>query len=830
MTGRLRQAWDSLYLPLTVRQVSRRLRRDWIHFAAVSVCLGAGITCAVGVLAVVYPLVFAPPPYVRAPDEVWRLRSMDVLPTGRRVTTQFFSWADIERLRESRTFDAVDGLSTGVVSLEAASQRRTTTAAWVTARLVPTLGVPPIAGRTPATWSGASFPAAETGAEVMLSGAIAVELFGSTHAAVAQTVRIDQQPRTVAGVLPTEFSAGEHSAPQVWLSAEADNDLLLGSVAIGRQDVRWLRVILRASDGSAESVARRASQVLAVGATPLVDGVDRTAILVSGARAVGEGNAAREQQIATWLLVLAACLFVGALANAGQLQLARALRQAYGVAVQRALGASLRRLCVAAALEGAIVGVAAAAFGIGSAALVLHALGDAVGEGVGTALVLTRPALAAAVVLSVLAALGLFAVSLGVSARVSALHALSGGRATLSRFGTWLQDGLLIGQVAVTVSLLVAGGLLLESLRRLESQSLGIDPTGVVAVEVGLGASMSTNLPAITATMRRAAAAVATSVPGLRSVSVAATIPLRTATAVEVRRPGFSLEGDHQGLPFLNVVDTGYFETIGTRVVNGRVFHDRDHAGAPGVVVVNQTLARMLTPRGDVLETCVVLGSIEGCRTVVGVVEDARRFDIVRERPAAQVYVPVSQNPFDEIPPTVLLVRTRDGAPANVVSRVEEAAREAIVGADYVRAMALADAVAPQLRPWRLGLRVLAAFSTLSLVVAAVGVCAAGIYRVTSRRRELAIRIALGAPTWSVATVILRHLLLLTVVGTALGWWGASLLASFIRSTLSDVNAVDPRVIILALGATAVGFGLGAIAPVARATGVSPVREMTRIE
>ena len=300
-------------------------------------------------------------------------------------------------------------------------------------------------------------------------------------------------------------------------------------------------------------------------------------------------------------------------------------------------------------------------------------------------------------------------------------------------------------------------------------------------------------------------------------------VPFQTLWDAELSVPGRdSVPRMPGGAPLFNAVSPDYFRTVGTRLVQGRGFTGADREGSERVLVVSATTARVLWPGESPLGRCVRLAAADTtpCSTVVGVVEDVR-WNQIGEEPRLQVWTPIAQQAEVSMRWRTLLVRPADGAAANVAESVRSAIYDLAPLLPIARVESLADYVAPQLRPWRLGAGMFTAFGALALVIAAVGLYSVLAYAVTQRAHELGVRAALGASRGDVLRLVVGDGLRVTVTGVVVGLAAALLLAGRFESMLYEVDPRDP----LVLGGVAAALLL-----VALAASLLPARRAARAD
>jgi hypothetical protein len=309
-------------------------------------------------------------------------------------------------------------------------------------------------------------------------------------------------------------------------------------------------------------------------------------------------------------------------------------------------------------------------------------------------------------------------------------------------------------------------------------------------------------------------------VPGVRAATVVQSIPFAGHNVPPIAVPGLAAPPNVNGqLPFLQAATPEFFDILGVRIVEGRALSADDDRGAP-VLVVNETMARTVWPGESAIGKCVRVGFDQAfdpdtatgpptpsaavpCRRVVGVARDLRQRSLVPEGAEdrlMQYFVPWSQVP---VPPFIphpdraasgLLVSTAADPAA-----VAPAIRRAIVGGraelPYVRVRPYSQLLDPQARPWRLGATLFALFAALALVVGAIGLYAAFTHAVAVRRREMAIRVAIGARPHAVVTMVLREALIVAGTGSVLGIGVALAGGRWLRSLLFQTSETDVSVL-----------------------------------
>ena len=405
---------------------------------------------------------------------------------------------------------------------------------------------------------------------------------------------------------------------------------------------------------------------------------------------------------------------------------------------------------------------------------------------------------------------------------------------------------LVAGQSALSLVLLVAAVLFIVSLRRVRGQDFGFTTDGVLVATMRFpqGEQGSITDPAY-----REALDQVRRLPGVERASLAQVVPFSSHNVPPIAVPGRpEFPDESQQAPFLNAATPDYFAVLGMRVLDGRNFTDADRDGSESVIIINRAMAQGLWPGESALGRCIRIGFAPGeaptsihaspavpCRTVVGVVNDARPRSVREEAGQArmQYYVPFGQIPK---PPFAgaqtmgeiwgLLIKTRGGEGREGAGRVGEGIQRLMQsfrpGLPLAEVKPLQDLLDRQMRPWMLGASMFSAFGALALLLGAVGLYGVRATAVAQRTREIGVRIALGANAKAVVRMVLLDGLRVTLAGAALGAIVALLLARFLEPLLFETNAANPLVIAAVAGLLS-GVSLVASAiPAWRAARVDP--------
>ena len=604
----------------------------------------------------------------------------------------------------------------------------------------------------------------------------------------------------IVGVMPNGFSGHSNLNVDVWVPVSAAMRLSPGWSQNPFQNV--VSVVARLEAGrTPQAVAAQIGAAL-----------DRE---VSLAPLRGAEVGSDERRVIYWLTGLSTLVFVIGIANASTLLLVRGSRRRREVAIRTALGATRARLCVEAFVESALVSIVAA-----SASMLLSwwfqsaigaALLPALAEGPSATIVTI---LAAAIAASVTAISTSCATIVQLSAERSTAVLIGSDRIS-SRRGR-LQTGLLVTQTALCVALLAGAAMFGRSLHNLVGQDFGMRMNGVFLVDFDKGPSAVPGQDQI----YRSAVEQLRSIPGVQKATVISQIPFTGFNVPPIGIPGRAEPPNVGGqLPYLIAATPDLMDILGVQIDQGRTFTEADDRGAP-VVIVNQSMARGIWPNESAIGKCIRIGfdptfdpmtatgppipsAAVACREVIGVAHDIRQRSVVptgSEDRLMQYFVPFSQIPAP--PPGVkpgprtygLILRA-----SRTAAGLAPAVRQAVLGGrrdlPFVRVREYSELLERQIRPWRLGTTLLQLFGALALGVGGIGLYAAFAHAVGVRRREMAIRIAIGARGARVVGLILREALTLAAAGIFAGWLIALAGGRWLQSMLFETSAADPFVL-----------------------------------
>lgn len=775
-------------------------------FAVIAVAtLALGIGANTAIFSVAYGVLIRPLPYSQPEQLVGFVQRFS---TGEGGTA--FSYPQYRFLVDNgAVFDELSA-STGLgFNLAAGNEAVRVRGLRVSANYFKMFGVAPQIGR--------GFTTDEDqigGAQVViLSAALWRQQFGADRSVVGRSVLLNGTPYAVVGVMPDGFDSD--SRIDVW------STLTQVSRTIGNG--QNLDVVGRLRPGlTLVGASERWKPVAAAFGPAFVGSWPREATLGLESYAKLESG-----DISTPILLLAGSIgfvLLIACSNVANLLLSRAASRSREISVRAALGATRGRLVRQLLTE----------------SLVLAALGGVLGLAIGQwgldgLLTLVPPDLLHGatvrmdpIVLAFTAGLSLgTGVLFGllpawVTARGGIERTLrSTGRTTAAAGLARLRNGLVVGEVALSLILLVGAGLLVRTMTRLMATDPGFDLAHTASAQIWLAGSRYRSTAEIDGYYRQLTERLELS-PGVQSAAVTgAGLPLQRGGNTGAKIEG---QADWVGTDVRSVTPS-YFATFRIPVVQGRGLLSTDVEGSTSVMVVNQTFVKRYLSDGPVLGRMVQAGTLP--RQIVGVVGDVRSFIASRVPPT--VFVPTGQTPpgstlsYNAWFPVHVVVRAA-GDPRLATALLRNVIRETDAQIPVGDVRAMSDVLSQTLALPRLIMTLLAAFAVLAAGLAAIGLYGVISYLVQQRTHELGVRIALGARARDVVQLVLTRGIILAGMGTAVGLAGAFALTRLLRSQLySTVSPTDPLTFVVTPVALALVATLASYVPARRASRVDPI-------
>jgi predicted permease len=786
-----------------MRYALRTFLRSPVLFAASVLTLAVGTGLATGVLAVAYGVLLRPLPY-REPD---RLVVIALHPPGvedRDVgirLTEFAEWRS-----RFRVFEQVAGHNSAELSLRGAGDARSVRTAMVTDGFFETLGLAAAEGTTQAF--GRDAPA------VAVSSRLADQI-GRNGPWRERGVTLGTNDFRVAAVMPVSFAMPSDDT-DLWVRADAVPEITL----FGFQDQRRFQLIGRLGPGvtleQASEDARRVARE--------IDGSQQAARR-RDATLRPLHDRPRQEARATVIPFVAGSILVLliACANVSGLLVGRASAREREFAVRRALGASAGRIGRASLAESFAVAIPGWVLGLWIALLVIRAFESLAAGAIANLqnVSLDPSVVLASFVLAVLVALLSGGAPAWRAIRSDPNAALKTTSERIGRGRSALRSALVISQIALTVVLLVSAALLMRTVNRLVAEERGFTTANALAMRLRLTQTLRFEVNERAPFINRLVSDVR-ALPGVVAAGVGSDLP-PNGTQLEMSIRIVTEKGEESMYRLSpSAVTPGYLEALGVTLKSGRLFEEKDRQAARPPIVITDAAARMMFPGIDPVgrDWPATLPGPAGTRvtpTVIGVVRDIKHKGLDAEATA------VVFTPWERLAPTNahLVVRT-SGRADSLAPALRRIVQQLDPTLPLFPVQTLDEVVARTLAPRRLREQLSAMFAALALALAVIALWGAMAQSVLDRRRELAVRLALGSTSTGAVGLMLRGGLTLIALGVALGAAGGIVTARLLQHLLHGVTPSDP----VAFGAgTAIAALISAVAcylPARRAARINP--------
>ncbi|HKI03261.1 MAG TPA: ADOP family duplicated permease [Thermoanaerobaculia bacterium] len=784
---------------MDLRYAVRRLRSrpTYTLLAVLTLALGVGGTAAI--FSIVRGLLLEPLPYTREAEIAVFWNPFDWTEEEMLFLRPEVSGFGFSRLAGYRNEDVTQEPSEGPARLLPGIS--------ASAELFEVLGARPALGR--AFQPGDDRPGVDPVA--VLSHGLWQEM-GGDPSILGRRVQLDGIARTVVGVMPRDFWFPNPTV-RVWLpepleeTSRSGNYTLLGRIAPGQS---------LEGDGMAPALARITKALGERFDYPEQwDKTKNAAVKPIREYLVGS---LRPALLAT-LAAMAVILLI-ACSNVAALMLGQVNRRAGELAVRSALGADRRRITQQLVIEALVLGILAGLVGALLAAAGFRILAGALPLGAWAAnAVLDWTLFGAAIALAILAALGIALIPAMSLWRGDLRDALTRVRTAASGgSGGRVESGLVIAEVALAVLLASGAGLLIRTVVNLYAIDPGMDTSGVAVLDVAAGAAMKR--PERQQRMHTLIGELE-QLPGVRSAALTSKLPLRGSGD----NWGITIEG-RPDLPdsttYVRVVSRDYFPTLGINLRQGRGFTDGDRPGGELVVVINEALAKKYFPGVDPVGRRLQTG-FDGWERVVGVVENVAE-GLLTDLPEPTRYLFSDQVPYSPEQQVLVLRAERPADTAAVLEAARQTVQRVAPGTAVQETSTMEQVFAKAVGPARQIMTLLTLLTALALVLGAIGVYGVIAHHVSQRRRDYAIRMALGLLPGRVVRQVVGRGTALVGAGIVVGIVAAVVLARSLASLLYGVQAADPVALMAATLALLAAGVLAAFLPAYRASRVDPAR------
>jgi len=688
------------------------------------------------------------------------------------------------------------------------------------------LGAPVIAGRT--------FTAAEDsphgGNVVVLSYGLWKRRYGGNRDIVGNNIQLNGLPFQVVGVIGREFVT--ENPADLWLPFQFD--------MTSTDQAHYFGVIARLRPGVTVAMANAQLKLAA----------DQYRATYPGT--LGPNNSfgvvpwqelmVRDTRSSLYVLLgTVGLVLLIACANVANLLLIRATARKRELATRSALGAGrwhiVRQLLtesMVVSLTGGILGLILGVVGVRFLLAINPGSIPRIGED-GSAVKVDLNVLLFTLAVSVLTGI-LFGLVPAISASRKNLAAVlneSSNRAGVGFRSGKMRSVLVVTEMALALVLVIGSALLIRTFMKLQSVDPGFDTHNVLTMSMSISGDRFLKTSSVAQVIHDGTERINT-VPGVTATAAACCLPLQG---------GFGLPFNIVGRANGNNPNTGgagyfpvswsYFEVFKVPVIRGRHFTERDNGAAPGVVIINEAMAKEFWPNSDPLNDHIVIGAgmgpvfVEPPRQVIGIVGDTRDGGLNQD-PGPTMYIPVAQMPDkvtelnSRIAPLWWIIRTRT-EPHALTAAITNAVREATGGLPVAHIHSMDEIVILTTSRERFNMLLLSVFGASALLMAAIGIYGLMAYSVQQRTQELGVRMALGAQASNIRNMVIRQGMLLAGIGLVIGIAGAFWLTKFLTGFLFGVQKWDPMAFILTpIFLCAVAL-LAVWLPARRATKVNPI-------
>lgn len=787
-------------------RIARHQLRRAPGFALLAIgMLAAGLGSTVAIYSLFHSIVLQPLPYAE-PDQLVTFRNLN---HAKAIDQEGVSPADFRDYGERATsFRKLGALRPNFIAYtpdDGPPVQMIT--GLVTAQLFEVFGVNPLLGRT-FNADEFSYSAPRT---VVLSEEAWQRYFGGDRSIIGTDILLDDQPHTVIGVMPASFR--EPTFVEAWLAFPDE------SPEYYARDARFWTGFARLAPGINEAIAqtevRSISQDLAREYPEANRDWTATVVSLQEQRTSAIGTSLQLLLGAVGLVLLIVCL------NLANLLLARSIARLPEFGVRLALGATPGRLARVVVAESVILATLGAVIGAVIAAVTLPLIANSIPPVLlprAHEVALSGPALAVGAAAALICALLCSALPAWHLARANVNDWLKDGAqrgATGSGIARW-QSPLVSGQVALTVTVLAAAMLLMQSLVRLNQVPPGFNPEDVMTLRLSPPTTRYETNDELIRYYEEMIDAIEV-VPGVSAVGINASAPLNGITlSYPSWRQGTSTDSANAVEAVYAPISEQFFDALQIQIHAGRSFTEFDHADGAPVAIINETYARRMFPGENPLgQRVMILPWMGGqYREIVGIAADTKQ-TLLSEPPAPQIYVPHRQMPWFF---STLLVRLDQPTVAPAVAAALRAHDPTLP----VAPTALSENIAQASTQSRLYAYLFTGFAALALGLSAFGLHASLRFSLEQRTREIGVRIALGAPPAAIRNLILGRAARLTGIGLAIGAALALPTTYLLQGRLFGIGPADPLTYIGLFSLIALITTVTALPLARRANRISP--------
>ena len=809
-----------------LRYAVRTLAKSPVFTAVCILTLALGIGADTAIFSVVNSVLLRPLPF---PDPDRMVMFMNTSPQGTgpgASATKFNVWRE-----QSNAFQDVSAYRFGVMNLIGGSQPQQVQSGQVSADFFRLFGAPIARGR--------SFTEEEDrpngGKVVLLSDGFWKRQFGGDSQILGKTLALGGGAYEVIGVLGPSFDRYKFDPlPDVWVPFQLDPESV--------DQANYFVVAGRLKPGVTMGMANAQMQLAADEMRRKFPGSVALGPKEGfGVRPLRENTVSDVRPSLQILIVAVNFVLLISCANVANLLLVRATSRRREIAIRTAMGAGRGRIVrqlltesVLLAMAGGVLGLIAGTFGIHALLSVSPGRIPRIGQN-GSLVTLDWRVVSFTILVSLVTGVLFGLIPALQASRTDVNIALKegSGRAGTGFHHNKVRELLVVSELALAVILLIGSALLIRTFVALRSVKPGFDPHNVLTMRMSLTGPRFEKTAAVDQLIREGLQRVS-SLPGVVSAGATCCVPLQGGYGLPFIIMGRPLDGpSHGGGGFLTI-SQGYFETFKIPLRRGRLFTDRDDAGSPAVVIINEAMASKFWPSSDPLSDRILIGKGVGPefdrdspRQIVGIIGDVHDGGLNRD-PRPTMYIPWGQtvdglNALNvRLTPLSWVVRTQQ-QPHSLSSALQNELRQASGGLPLADIRTMEEIIVISTARQNFNMLLMSVFAGLALLLAAVGVYGLMAYSVEQRTQEIGIRLALGAKQSGVRGMIILQGARLALIGVFVGIAAAFGLARLIASFLFGVKAWDPMVFVVVPAILSAVALFAVWLPALRASRINPI-------
>jgi len=800
-----------------LRFTFRQLRKNPAFTITATVMVALGIGASVAIFAFVDAALIKPLPYKDPPDLLFVTETTPTIPRAAISYPDYLDWKKLNRV-----FDSLDVYNQRGYFLTTTDSVEDVTGARVSDGFFRTLGIAPVLGRD--FYAGEDLPEAPN--TLILSYASWQKRFGGKQEIVGQSVTIDETPYVIIGVLPQNFHFAPVENAEFWTTLHPNGGCLL------RRSCHSLHGVGRLKEGVSMGAAMAELTLIAKDLEQQYPDSNRG----QGATVapLAEVIVGEVRPILFVLLAGAGLLLLIACVNVASLLLVRSETRRRELAVRRALGATTSRLIRQFVTEGLVLVLVGCALGLLTSHWAMQLLMGLIPSDMMAGMpyleelgLNSRVLLFAAIVSFFAAAL----FSLTPTFRLLSLDMregmAEGSRGSAGKVWRRIGSKLVVLELTTAMVLLVGAGLLGKSFYKLLQVGTGFEPEHLITLRVRAPVA-SYGKEEQSVALGRQVVERLKNIPGVTSVALTSTLPVNINGNTDwIRFVGRAYNGEHNEVNQRQVT-SDYFATLHAKLIRGRTFADYEDAGKPGVVVINQALAKKYFPGEDPIG--LQMGDTQlsptSIREIIGIIDDIREGPLDSEIWPA-VYYPFNQMPDFEFAVVVRTAKAEESVLPSLGDAIREIDAKINISGETTMMKRVNNSATVYLHrssTWLVG-----GFAVVALLLGIVGLYGVIAYSVSQRTREIGVRIALGAQRRMVYKLILKEAGVLALSGIVLGLGCSVIAASLMRKLLFGTPPWDVATLLSVAVVLGISALLASYLPARRAASVDPIKALNEL-